>query len=321
MLDAFNEAVARGEPQWVSPHREPAVATGIDHLGSGESYDAYRLRAADVYRVLRVARRPPSALPRSVRHEVDGLALDPTDIAPEPIAFFPDTDNAFGAVAILTSDQRGERLPEDFRWSDDHLEKLARTLARLHARRHDGRGEPVNDAGRSAGLSLLDEFDGSHGWWRTNAPELCAAPDVSAVIGAAREYLVSRRAMFEGLTRLSLVHGDLNQTNLLLDEQGDFVLIDWEWVGIGDPAQDLAFVGGRVSCAPWYAPLSSRALDHLLQAYADSSEHPLDRSALAVRRDCWEVHERLWTGLHFRASGREREAGLLLRGVGAMLTS
>lgn len=320
VLDAFNSALLKGELQFVPPRTGLSGATGIEYLGSGESYDAYLLRSTAYELVLRVARRSPSELPRSVQQEVHGLQLDPTDIAPEPIAFLPGTDNTFGSVAVLTSFQRGARLPEDFPWSEENLEKLARTLARLHGRQYTWRGDPTDASARYPTLSLVDEFDEAHSWWQTSAPEICTAREVAELIGAAREYVASRSTSVAGLTRFSLVHGDLHQSNLLVDAHGELVLIDWEWVEVGDPAQDLASIGGSVACPPWYALLSPQALNHMLEVYADCSEQPLDLPALAERRNCWEVHERLWTSLHFRATGRPREAALLLQGVAGMVS-
>jgi aminoglycoside phosphotransferase (APT) family kinase protein len=320
VLDAFNLSLELGEPRFVPPSSELSVATGIDYLGSGESFDAFSIKAETYQLVLRVARRSPADLPRSVHQEVRSLTLDSSGIAPDPVAVFPDTDNAFGAVAVVTSSQLGTRLPEGFHWSENNLEKLAHTLAKLHAKRYDWRGDPADDAARYPTFSLLDEFDESHSWWQANAPETCAAKEVSDLIGIAREYVASHTAAFDKLTHFSLVHGDLNQTNLLLDDHGDFVLIDWEWAAVGDPAQDLALLGGLVPCAPWYAPLPPQALNHLLEAYAAASDQHSDLQALSERRNCWEVHERLWTGLHFRTTGREHEAATLLQGVTSMAT-
>jgi aminoglycoside phosphotransferase (APT) family kinase protein len=79
--------------------------------------------------------------------------------------------------------------------------------------------------------------------------------------------------------------------------------IDWEWVTIGDPAQDLAYVGGQVFADPWYVPLSPAALESFVATYCAIREipHGRERTALSARRDAWEVQERFLSSLHFRS--------------------
>ena len=40
---------------------------------------------------------------------------------------------------------------------------------------------------------------------------------------------------------LGLVHGDFQMANVLVDQNGDYVLIDWELTHIGDPREDLGW--------------------------------------------------------------------------------
>ncbi|MBT7370520.1 MAG: phosphotransferase family protein, partial [Gammaproteobacteria bacterium] len=42
---------------------------------------------------------------------------------------------------------------------------------------------------------------------------------------------------------LTLVHGDFQSSNMLLDQQGELCLIDWELTHIGDPREDLGWFG------------------------------------------------------------------------------
>ena len=38
--------------------------------------------------------------------------------------------------------------------------------------------------------------------------------------------------------------------------------VDWEWVEIGDPAQDLAYIGAPVAAPPWYLPMRSEQVEY-----------------------------------------------------------
>jgi aminoglycoside phosphotransferase (APT) family kinase protein len=50
---------------------------------------------------------------------------------------------------------------------------------------------------------------------------------------------------------LSLVHGDFQSANILVDNEGDLLVVDWELAHIGDPREDLGWwILGRALQAP-----------------------------------------------------------------------
>ncbi|ALG08294.1 hypothetical protein [Kibdelosporangium phytohabitans] len=93
-------------------------------------------------------------------------------------------------------------------------------------------------------------------------------------------------------------------------------------VEIGDPAQDLAYIGGLVAAPPWYIPLTRERVDRFLNAYvADAGDAAGPMTDLRIRRDAFEVFERFFSSLHFRTrrgneedqrTGRYTEAVRLL---------
>ncbi|MFK5687967.1 hypothetical protein ACI3GN_15520, partial [Lactiplantibacillus plantarum] len=83
----------------------------------------------------------------------------------------------------------------------------------------------------------------------------------------------------------------------LVDETGRPWLIDWEWTHVGDPARDLAFVGGQVHAEPWFVDLDDDGIQRQILAYLEERDAlgaPVDAAAargMRARRDAYLLHE------------------------------
>lgn len=94
---------------------------------------------------------------------------------------------------------------------------------------------------------------------------------------AELESLVCHTASFDEVVT-SVIHGDLWVNNLLVTKAGAWFLLDWDSLGIGDPALDLALLFGpsaaRLRPVPWQQwpePPQTRALQERLDVYARAS--------------------------------------------------
>ncbi len=64
----------------------------------------------------------------------------------------------------------------------------------------------------------------------------------------------------------ALCHGDFNPTNVIITPNGDWRVIDWSHVRLGDPLADVArtyllfWLSGRIAAAEKYLALASEAL-------------------------------------------------------------
>ncbi|HEX6355814.1 phosphotransferase family protein [Actinophytocola sp.] len=248
----------------------------VRRLGAGETYEAWHVHAGAEDVVVRIVHRPVAELPRPMAAEFDMLRLVPDGFGPRPV-LLDETTDLLGRPFMVTTFVPGSIVPPD-RWTPELLTTHARRLAHLHG------------SSRPGGTRVADHFRDSLAWWTGHHPEIVAQVT----------HLVPLVAAFVEPTppapRHTLVHGDAVVTNILVDDAGTPRYIDWEWTGFGDPAQDLALLGGPIAVAPWYVPLGPAALDHFLAAYR--TVH--DDETLPVRRAAWEVCDRFFTSLHYR---------------------
>lgn len=293
-------------------------APEVSLLGTGESYAAWlvRVTGADPV-VVRIPRRPVDELPRPMAAEVAGLALVPPGLGPRAV-LFEESPEPLGAPFMVTGFVPGREVAAHD-WDDTLLAAHARRLAALHATPFTAAGEvtaPERD--RTPRLSLSARLADSLGWWRGAHPEVLAEPDVARLVPAVEQYVAAAEPAFARLRRFALVHGDLIAPNILVDA-GTPRYVDWEWVEIGDPAQDLAYIGGPVAAPPWYVPLTRERVDRFLHVYAASAggaAGPVED--LRIRRDAFEVYERFLSSLHFRTrrgSAEDQRPGRYTRAV------
>ena len=300
------EELARAEPERLGLRREQSLAPAdirVRSLGQGESYAAWLLEAAgSAPLVVRIARRPVSELPRPMAEEFAALALIPDRVGPPAVLLDASEDNPLASPYMVTGYVPGrERALAE--WDDDLLAAHARQMAALHEQVFDRCGDitaPVER--RSPALSLSDLFASSLAWWQRSHPEVVAHPAVSRLLPRVEAFVAAAAPSFHRLDRFALIHGDLVVPNILVDDAGTPRYVDWEWAEIGDPARDLAYIGGHVWAPPWYLPLDRARIRRFVDSYvrAVTRAHDDTVETLELRRGTWEVFERFFTSLHFR---------------------
>ncbi|WP_256842073.1 phosphotransferase family protein [Ornithinimicrobium cryptoxanthini] len=307
-------ALAAAHPQWFDDGRgvpsDPSPEATL--IGRGESYAAWLVisRAlADVRDpagprriVVRVPHRLDE-LPRPMAEEFAALAAAPEGLGPRPIHLEP------GDGTRGTGYQVQEFVPGQVRpatgWTDELLAAHARQLARLHERSYEGHGA-LTAAQLEPRISMVEQGESGLAWWGENYPELTAAADVARLWPRVRRLFEDTEPEFERLARFALTHGDAAVPNILVSG-GVPRYVDWEWAMIGDPARDLAFIGGDVWLEPWYLELGRDRLERYLGAYVEAAGVG-DPASLAVRARAWLVNEVFFVALHFRRQA-QRGAG------------
>lgn len=304
-------ALARRHPEW---WRGAHGEISLEPLGRGESFAAHLLHRGDEELVLRVPHKRLGELPQSLSAEHELLRRVPPGLAARPVAVQEPTPEDPVAFAV-TSRVPGRTLPAAA-WDDEALlAALASSLAHLH---HDGdrrglalpgRPDPVGDA------------ELAHAWWREREPG--TARVLAPLWPAVRRHQALTVPAFDRVSPV-LLHGDPAAANLLVDDDGLVRFVDWEWAQVGDPARDLAFIGGQIAGEPWYAALTDSRLraqaEHYLAQRTSRGGATQERPELVLeRRRAHLVHEAFFTAAHLHRTGeQERSAALLAQVAGVV---
>ena len=277
------------------------VTTGpVERLGTGESYTAWRVGSGEQARVLRLPRRPPHDLPRSMQAEFEVLRRVPPELGTSAVALETGSDNPLGTPYMVTTHVPGRALR-----TADWNPRLATALAHQIARLHEALATATAPAPSAAFVPSADEQGEELAtWWGEHHPQTLTDPRVRELLPAWRRELDRLAPAFEAVSTHRLIHGDAVAPNVILGPDGLPRLIDFEWSGPGDTAKDLALIGGRVTGGPWYLPMTpddvttfvteySRYLRSLRRSRLAQDTGAADLQRLLERRDAYELLDRL----------------------------
>ena len=272
------------------------VTTGpVERLGTGESYTAWRIGSGEQTRVLRLPRRPPQDMPRSMQAEFEVLRRIPPELGTSAVALETGSDNPLGTPYMVTTHVPGRALRAT-NWNRRLATALAHQIARLHEALAAG------PAPSAAFVPSADE-QGEElvTWWGEHHPQTLTDPRVRELLPAWRRELDRLAPAFEAVPTHRLIHGDAVAPNVILGPDGLPRLIDFEWSGPGDTAKDLALIGGRVIGGPWYLPMTPDDVTAFVTEYARYSRRlrlahdtgAADLQRLLERREAYELLDRL----------------------------
>lgn len=152
-----------------------------------------------------------------------------------PARWFDPTGDELGSPAIIIDLVDGDGLPILIHGQpDEHASlvgRLADALAAVHTHDHDALPDVLDRPG-----SWDTYIDGCIASWREAEAAHCEREPFMRLVAA---WLDAHRPPPAPLT---LVHGDFQAPNVLVEREGGrFLLIDWELTHIGDPREDLGW--------------------------------------------------------------------------------
>jgi aminoglycoside phosphotransferase (APT) family kinase protein len=229
-----------------------AVAAAVDALGlerpevapleGGVANRSVRLRDANQDFVLKLAGDGVASLGARAESEIAMQSLAAAAGLAPPIV------HVDAARGFFVARHAPGRMPEAGEMRDPSLlHRLGAWIARLHTLAPPP-VLPVVDFGARAALYL----------------ERLARSGADPLAAALLAELDLRRARLPAPVRLAACHHDLHRRNLI-DHDGRFLAVDWEYAGPGDPAADLA------ACIGYHA-LDDDAVDALLEGYGAAGD-------------------------------------------------
>lgn len=238
----------QGHPQWQGPMvlRRPS------------EYNPTQAQLADEFELLNDLHAAGLPVARVLTAERASVPLQGDYIVMERLTGKPQT-----AVEL------GER-------GRDALLQIAAILARIHALDARKLSAPYRDHGggvRGAMQRLIDRF---HRRW------LAERVDGSMVLESAFSWLRANSGMLDD--RVSLVHGDCNLRNVLIDGTRVSAVLDWELAHAGHAAEDLSYIRPDVEAVmPW---------QDFIDAYIGAGGRAVSPQALRyfeVWKDTWRT--------------------------------
>ena len=271
----------------IAPRIRAAVEAGelrgvtagpVERLGAGESYTAWRVGSGEQARVLRLPRRPPHDLPRSIQAEFEVLRRVPPELGTSAVALETGSDNPLGTPYMVTTHVPGRALR-----TADWNPRFATAPSAAFVPSADEQGEELVT------------------WWGEHHPQTLTDPRVRPLLPAWRRELDRLAPAFEAVPTHRLIHGDAVAPNVILGPDGLPRLIDFEWSGPGDTAKDLALIGGLVTGGPWYLPMTPDDVTAFVTEYSRYSRRSrlaqdtgaADPQRLLERREAYELLDRL----------------------------
>lgn len=266
----------------------------VSRLKGGAWNDVFRIRSdkADIV-IKRFVNMPEGSLFPNLPHG-EALALERLSglaVAPEPVAFYPETD--WGAVLVY-------QFHPGKSWNGN-VAPVAQLQKRKRGVETSGfRDVPIDCEG------ILAQGDA-----------LFARCDSDSRVEGFRTYRPKARAVAP-LERRALIHTDVGPTNLI-DGPDGVRLIDWQCPAAGDPAEDVAsFLAPALQILSFRAPLSAAERAEFLAEYAD----PAMQERLAVLQPCFAYRmagycclryqllkdsDPMWHDLYIKAADAELE--------------
>lgn len=130
--------------------------------------------------------------------------------------------------------------------SDEDLVKVARKMAQVHKPEFKKPGIPFHKRTEASQYDrLAEQIDFLHGWFDQLAPHVTDVGEGLDLdrLAEAKDYILEEAAEAEGEfleSSFSLIHYDLNPGNIIKDEEGKILFLDWRQASIGDRAMDIA---------------------------------------------------------------------------------
>jgi len=247
---------------------QPIYSITLDHMGSGESNLSLLLKINNnIEGVVRIA----LLYDHLIQPEFETLKKIPQGIAPEP--FCLDTSKSIIPHPFLIESYiSGQPVAN---WDEKSLCSLAATLAELHNK---------TKTNQKVAIQFQKKLLEDNNSFLKTITDLNVKKFVQIVI----DFLNTKQNLFDTLVGTSILHGDLNGGNILVDNEGKIKLIDWELSHENDPAREFStFYYDDMEYFNWRIQLQTNLQDIFLNKYIDLTK--VDDKNFKKRIKIWQI--------------------------------
>lgn len=240
--------------------QQPGEIEHLERVPGGYSKDTYRLRLArgiDGHRNLILRRDLPFG-PGENSVVEEFLLLNKLAEAglrvPQPLLQEPEA-RYVGRPFLLFPQYPGKAVFGDWVADKQEQRRVCLQVAELMARLHSLDPHALGVVPQSAAVSPQETVRAYVRLWRDKWLRRRSHP--SLILATAFDWL--ERNAPASVPRVSIIHGDINFRNTLIDQGELTVLLDWEFWHLGDPMEDLSYF--RLVAEPYVA------WDEIMAAY------------------------------------------------------
>lgn len=181
-----------------------------------------------------------------------------------PTAYYADLNDETSQFVLVLEDMGSLRMVDQIAgMSTDDARRAVDELAGWHAHWWNADG-PIVDRGTAMAITdpiypAVLPMVFAEGWQKINS-SLTISPEIVSV-GTGWTEALPRMLEQLGSSPTTLSHGDYRADNMLFDDDGSLVLLDFQLIGAGTASFDLAyFVGGSLTAS--HASAQERSLFH-----------------------------------------------------------
>jgi len=231
---------------------EKVVEVKMKALGHGESNISILAKVNDKYLfVIRIAQLKKDG----VEKEFEILEKVPNKLGPEPI-YINTSKKVIPYPFLIESFVSGKNITD---WTEENLSMLAKSLALLHSKTATIKNENI---------SFSTKLKSDNNYFLKNNLSLSQDHEIASVLNNILQYLDTKEKLLVELKQLSLIHGDLNSSNIYLDEKNNIKFIDWELAHYNDPAREFStFYYDDMKYLDWRIHLKSPHREKFLLKY------------------------------------------------------
>ncbi|MFH1917303.1 MAG: aminoglycoside phosphotransferase family protein [Nanoarchaeota archaeon] len=254
----------------------------VSRLGMGENNLNFLVAINKSRFVIRINLRPE--LEDNLEREFLALKCVPAGIGPMPVFIDRSKKIIPNAYSVLTYVE-GKPVKN---WTRKHLRLHAQKLAFLHKKTYPYWSDFVTKHKR---LDIVKRYQGHVADF-----DMQFDKDSCSIIANVEKYLEDHKHLFLSLSRFSLIHMDTCINNILFTKD-DVKYIDWEWVRIRDPAEDLSrHYYPDFSLMPWAILLNGSRWEYFLDEYLKLRKD----KTLKERVKVWNTYYLLTDMLYFQ---------------------